>query len=124
MAAIGIWRHGAVLTAIGGVAGFTVMLALYFLGDMLGRGLAKLRKEPWTETALGFGDVNLSAVIGLLMGWPGVVAALVLGVAIAGVYSLGFVILSLFKGKYKMWAAIPYAPFLCIGAVLLVALSI
>jgi leader peptidase (prepilin peptidase)/N-methyltransferase len=124
MAAIGVVRHGWVLTLIGGIGGFTVMLALYFLGDLLGRGLARLRKEQWEEVALGFGDVNLAAVIGLLMGWPGVIAALILGVAIAGVFSLIFIFVSFVRGKYKLFAAIPYAPFMCIGAVVLIAISI
>lgn len=124
MGAIGVVRHGWALTLIGGIGGFTVMLALYFLGDLLGRGLAKLRKEAWDEVALGFGDVNLAAVIGLLMGWPGVIVALVLGVAIAGVFSLVFLLISIVRGKYKMFAAIPYAPFMCLGAVILVAIGI
>jgi prepilin signal peptidase PulO-like enzyme (type II secretory pathway) len=124
LGAIGVVRHGWVLTLIGGIGGFTVMLALYFLGDLLGRGLARLRKEQWQEVALGFGDVNLAAVIGLLMGWPGVIAALVLGVVIAGVFSLGFLLVSILRGNYKLFAAIPYAPFMCAGAVVLVAISI
>jgi leader peptidase (prepilin peptidase)/N-methyltransferase len=124
MAAIGIWRHGWALTLIGAAAGFTLMLALYFVGDLLGRGLARLRKQPWAETALGLGDVNLAAVIGLLMGWPGVLAALAVGIALAGVYSLVYVFLSLLRGNYRLFAAIPYAPFMCVGTVILVAASI
>jgi leader peptidase (prepilin peptidase)/N-methyltransferase len=124
MAAIGVWRHGWVLTLIGAAGGFTLMLALYFVGDLLGRGLARLRKQQWAETALGLGDVNLAAVIGLLMGWPGVLAALVLGIMLAGLYSLIYIVLSILRGNYRLFAAIPYAPFMCIGAVILVATSI
>ncbi len=123
-AAIGIWRHGWALTLIGAAGGFTLMLALYFFGDLLGRGLARLRKQPWGETALGLGDVNLAAVIGLLTGWPGVLVALVSGIVLAGVYSLVYVVLSILRGNYRLFAAIPYAPFMCIGAVILVATSI
>ena len=124
MGAIGIWRHGLVLTLIGAGSAFTVMLALYFAGDMLGRGLARLRKQRWQETALGFGDVNLAAVTGLLMGWPGGLVALAIGIALAGVYSLVFVVVSLVRGKYELFASIPYAPFLCIATVALVASAI
>lgn len=124
MAAIGVWRHGWILTLYGAVGGFTLMLALYFAGDQLGRGLARLRKQPWGETALGFGDVNLAAVIGLLMGWPGVLVALFVSIALAGVFSLVYIIVSMLRGKYQLFAAIPYAPFMCTGTVILVAVSI
>lgn len=124
MGAIGILRHGLPETLVAAAAGFSLMLGLYFAGDLLGRGLARLRGEPWGETALGFGDVNLAAVIGLLMGWPGVLVALILGIALAGVYSLGFVLVSLVRGSYRMFAAIPYAPFLCIATVGLIAFAI
>lgn len=124
MGAIGVWRHGWVLTVLGAAGGFTLMLALYFAGDLLGRGLARLRKQPWGETALGFGDVNLAAVIGLLMGCPGVLVALFVGIALAGVFSLAYIILSMLRGQYQLFAAIPYAPFMCIGTVVLVAVSI
>ena len=101
-----------------------MMLAMFFAGDLLGRGLARLRKQPWQETALGFGDVNLAAVIGLLMGWPGGLVALVVGIGLAGIYSLAFLLVSLARGKYEPFASIPYAPFLCMATVGLVALSI
>jgi leader peptidase (prepilin peptidase)/N-methyltransferase len=124
LGAVGAWRHGLAPTLVGGLVGFILMLGLYFLGDLLGRGLAAMRKEKWTETALGFGDVNLAGVIGLLMGWPGVLGALLLGIALAGVFSLVFVLASLLRGTYTHFAAIPYAPFLCAGAAVLVLLSV
>lgn len=124
MGAIGLLRHGLVPTLLGGLAGFALMLALYVAGDWLGRLLARLRKQPWEETALGFGDVNLAGVIGLLIGWPGVLPALFTGILIAGVYSLGLVLVSLLRGRYALFASIPYAPFMCLGAMTVVALGV
>lgn len=124
LGAIGLLRHGLAPTLLGGLAGFGLMLALYGVGDLLGRLLARLRQQPWQETALGFGDVNLAGVIGLLMGWPGVLAALVTGILLAGVYSLGLVLLSLLRGRYSLFASIPYAPFMCLGAVITMALGL
>lgn len=117
MGAIGFWRHGAVNTLIGGAVGFGSMLAFYYLGELLGRMMAKLRKEPWDETALGFGDVNLAGVIGLLMGWPAVIGALFFGMLAAGIYSAGFLFVTIANRKYRAFASIPYAPFLCLGTV-------
>jgi leader peptidase (prepilin peptidase)/N-methyltransferase len=125
MTAIGICRgHSLVGTLLGGAAGFGFMLAIYYLGDWLGRMMARARKETWEETALGFGDVNLAGVIGLLMGWPGVIAALFLGMLAAGVFSAGYLLVNVAIGKYRAFASIPYAPFLCIGAVASVLVGI
>lgn len=124
LGAVGISRHGVVDTLLGGLAGFGFMLAIYFLGDGLGRLMANLRKEPWEETALGFGDVNLAGVIGLLMGWPGVVAALFTGMLLAALYSGAYLLVTMFQRKYHPFASIPYAPFLCLGAVIMVLVSV
>ncbi len=124
MGGIGIWRHGAVNTLIGGAVGFGFMLLVYFLGEMLGRMMARARKEAWEETALGFGDVNLAGVIGLLMGWPGVIGALFFGMLAAGLYSAGYLIFSFMNRRYRAFASIPYAPFLCLGAVAVVVAGI
>ncbi len=120
LGAIGIARHELVPTLLGGAAGFVLMLGLYLSGELIGRLLARLRKQAWQDTALGFGDVILAGVIGLLLGWPAVLPALFAGVLLAGLYSVAFVLLSLVRGNYSMFASIPYAPFLCIGTVLLV----
>lgn len=124
MSGIGIWRHGAVSTVIGGAVGFGFMLALFYLGDLLGRLMAKIRKESWEQTALGFGDVNLAGVIGLLMGWPGVIGALFFGMLAAGVFSAGYLLVTIANRKYRAFASIPYAPFLCLGTVAVVVASV
>jgi prepilin signal peptidase PulO-like enzyme (type II secretory pathway) len=124
LGAIGLMRHGFVATVLGAMAGFGTMLAFYYLGEGLGRIMARRRGEKWQETALGFGDVNLGGVIGLLMGWPGVVAALTLGIFSAGVYSAIFIVFAMLTGRFRAFASIPYAPFLCFGAVATVLLGI
>ena len=124
MGGIGIWRHGGVNTMIGGAVGFGFMLALFYLGELLGRLMARARKESWEETALGFGDVNLSGVIGLLMGWPGVIGALFFGMVAAGIFSAGFLLVTIANRKYRAFASIPYAPFLCLGTVAVIVVSV
>src|SRR5689334_7067083 len=56
----------------GGLAGALVMLALWGMGWTLGRLL-------YGQPGLAFGDVLLGALIGLMTGWPGVVAPLFWG---------------------------------------------
>jgi leader peptidase (prepilin peptidase)/N-methyltransferase len=116
---IGVWLHGFTRTLVGGAVGFGAMLVLYYLGAAFTRLLARLRGEPIEEVALGFGDVNLAGVLGLLLGWPGIVVGLFLGVFIGGLASLLYMAASLLVGRYRSFAAIPYAPYLVAGAVLL-----
>lgn len=116
---IGLWLHGFWFTILGGIAGFGIMLLLYILGAGFVRVLARLRGEAASEEALGFGDVNLSGVLGFLLGWPGILAGLILTILLAGLVSFGYLLLMLVKGKYRSSLAIPYGPFLVSSAVIL-----
>lgn len=119
----GWWLHGLWLTVLGGAAGFITMYILYILGDQFARWLAKRRGETLNEVALGYGDVNLSGVLGLLLGWPGVVGGLILAVLLGGLVSLVYLIGMLLTRRYRSFAAIPYGPFLVASGVLLVFLK-
>jgi leader peptidase (prepilin peptidase)/N-methyltransferase len=66
--------------------------------------------------ALGFGDVTLSGVIGLLLGWPGVIAGLIVAVFLAGAVGLLAMLPMLFRRQYDPNLALPYGPFLALGA--------
>ncbi len=71
-------------------------------------------EEP--EDALGFGDVNLGGVIGLLLGWPGIIAGLVFAILLAGGFSLVYLLIKLLRREYRPSLAIPYGPFLAASA--------
>jgi len=116
---IGIWLHGVSNTIIGGIVGFGIMFALYFLGALMAKAIAKAKNQNIDEDALGFGDVMLSGVLGLLLGWPGIVLGIVLAILIGGIVSMFYVVWLLVKGEYKSFIAIPYGPFLIAGGVCL-----
>jgi leader peptidase (prepilin peptidase)/N-methyltransferase len=116
---LGIYMHGLRMTFLGGAAGFGIMFGLYWLGDFFARWLARRRGETLTEEALGFGDVNLAGVLGLLLGWPGIVAGLLLTILIGGAISILYLLLMVILRRYHNFMAIPYGPFLVISAVLL-----
>ncbi len=120
---LGIWLNGWLKTLIGGVAGFGIMLALYYFGALFSRAMARARKQPIEEIALGFGDVNLSGVLGLMLGWPRVTANLFFAILLGGVISGGYILFMLLRKKYQAFTAIPYAPFLLISAVILFYLA-
>ncbi len=120
---LGIWLNGWFKTLIGGAAGFAIMLALYYFGALFSQLVSRARKQPIEEVALGFGDVNLSGVLGLMLGWPRTWVNLLFAVLIGGLASGGYVLFMLVRKKYQAFSAIPYAPFLLIAAVVLFYLA-
>jgi leader peptidase (prepilin peptidase)/N-methyltransferase len=117
---LGVWLHGLVDTLIGGAAGFGIMLLFYFLGGVFARGVARLRGQGLDEVALGFGDVNLSGVIGLILGWPGILLGLLLAILLGGLFSLLYIAIMLLAKRYRSFSAIPYGPFLVASALALI----
>jgi len=83
---------------LGGAVGF----GLFLLLAIIGRG------------ALGMGDVKLAGVVGMMVGYPGVMAALAIG-AILG--ALGALLL-LASRRATRKTAIAYAPYLAAGTLI------
>jgi len=61
--------------------------------------------------AFGGGDIKLMAIIGVLLGWQGVLFAFFVAVLIAGTIALTLII----RKKVKKGAQIAFGPYLCIG---------
>lgn len=119
----GFEQHGLVGTIFGGLAGFVIFYALFLLAQWLAKWMRARRGEELSEVPFGGGDVNLAGVIGLLLGWPGVIAGLFLGLVLAGVYSAGLIVLRWAWGRYEAFDTIPLGPFLGAGAMLAIILS-
>lgn len=115
----GTLRHGVIDTLLGGLAGFGIMFGFYMLGELFARWLRTRRGLPEEEVALGFGDVNLAAIIGLLLGWPGVIPGILLAVLLGGAGSLLYVAWMWATRRLSANAAIPYGPFLVLAALIL-----
>ncbi len=90
-------EHGVVSTFAGGGAALALMVALYILG----RG------------ALGFGDVKMAALLGLVAGLGGALFGLLLGAMVAG----GVVAVLLALRVVRRGDYIPYGPFIALGAI-------
>jgi prepilin signal peptidase PulO-like enzyme (type II secretory pathway) len=105
-------------TLLGGVVGFGIVYVLYLLGIVFARVMERARGQAIDEVAFGFGDVTLSGVIGLTVGWPGVIVAVVLGILAAGLFSLGYLLTMAARSKYNPFMPIPYGPFLILGAMI------
>jgi leader peptidase (prepilin peptidase)/N-methyltransferase len=117
---VGVYLHGLSATLIGGLVGFLIMFLLYYLGQLVMCWISMRRGYDLEEEALGFGDVNLGGVIGLILGWPGIIIGLILAVLLAGFFSLLYMLIKLLTKKYKPDLAIPYGPFLSISTLLLI----
>jgi leader peptidase (prepilin peptidase) / N-methyltransferase len=85
-----------------------LFLLFYGLGYLLYR-----------QEALGFGDVKLAALIGLLVGWPAVIQTLVF----AALFGAAISVLLLGLGSATRRTYIPYGVFLAVGAVLALLLA-
>jgi prepilin signal peptidase PulO-like enzyme (type II secretory pathway) len=117
---VGFLRVGWMRTLIGGVAGFVLMWLIYQLGVLLMKLINRRRGQPVNDVAFGFGDVNLSGVLGLMLGWPLILVGLVVAVLIGGLVSLIYILVMLVTRRYQAFAALPYGPFLVLGAVVLI----
>jgi prepilin signal peptidase PulO-like enzyme (type II secretory pathway) len=110
--------QGLINSLLGGAVGFGIMYAFYLLGELFAHWIASRRGEPSDEVALGFGDVNLTGILGLILGPVLIVRGVFFAILASGVVSLVIVLVALSRKRYHAFMAIPYAPFLILGAVL------
>lgn len=108
-----------VKSMIGGVVGFGVFYGFYLLGFAFNALMARLRGEALSEIAFGGGDANLGGAVGLAVGWPGVVLAILYAVISGGVAAAVYLAAMRFRKRYNSFTPIPYGPFIVFGAVLL-----
>jgi len=114
---------GAEKSLLGGLFGFGVMFVLYQFGTLVARLRARKMQAAGQaddeEEALGGGDVYLAGVLGLMLGWPFIWDAILLGVLLGGLISFLFIIALLVRRRYSsdaLMTFIPYGPYFIIGA--------
>ena len=114
---------GAGKSLLGGLFGFGMMFVLYLFGTLVARYRARKMaadgKAPDDEEALGGGDMYLAGVLGLMLGWPFILNALLLGVLLGGLVSFLFLAALLLRRRYSsdaLMTFIPYGPYLILGA--------
>ncbi|MGC8651291.1 MAG: prepilin peptidase [Minisyncoccia bacterium] len=82
-----------------------------FLGIFIGGGLIAALAYFTHEKAMGWGDVFVAVFMGIILGWPETLMALIIAFLTGGFVSL---ILMAFKKK-TMKSYLPFAPFLAFG---------
>jgi leader peptidase (prepilin peptidase)/N-methyltransferase len=86
------------------------------LGTIIAGGLISVLVSATKERAMGWGDAIVAFFMGLILGWPDVIMALIIAFLSGGLIS---VILMLLKKK-SMKSYLPFAPFLALGALLII----
>ena len=118
--AYGMMLTGFQRTITGALAGFMVMLVFYFMGFAFSKLVGALRHQAIDEVVFGFGDVCLGVNLGLLTGWPLIIGAIAISIIAFEVFTLAFFIALLISRKYHAFSsALPFTPFLIIGAVVI-----
>lgn len=88
-----IWNH-----LFGAVVGFFALLLIAIL----------------SKGGMGGGDIKLYAMIGLFIGWKGVLLSLMLAAFVGSIYGLILILMKQFKSKMT----IPFAPSIMVGTVI------
>ncbi len=105
------------LALLGGAVGFGILFLVYLLGELFVKALSKIRGKPIHAVAFGFGDVRLGCFIGLVLGFPDVLNAILIAILLGGVTGLVYwFVRAIILRRYSLFTAIPYGPFLVIGA--------
>lgn len=84
------------------------------VGALIGGGFFWLQYVISSGKWIGGGDLRLGALIGLMVGWPNVLAALFIAYLIGAVFALYLVA----GGKKKMKSPLPFGTFLAIATVI------
>jgi leader peptidase (prepilin peptidase)/N-methyltransferase len=116
----GTVRYNLATAVIGGLVGLGVMLVFYWFGILFARYRARKLGHDDGEEALGFGDVTISAVLGLMLGWPLILYGLMIGILAGGLISLALVLFLIAARRYEtMTVFTAYGPYLVLGASIL-----
>ncbi len=121
-ALIPVTEPGLPSAAIGALIGFALFYAAYLGGVLFARLLSRYRGKPLEGSALGFGDVVLMAVVGLMVGFPSILLAITLSVFSGAAGAIAVVFARFVKtGGYQPFDKIPYGPFI-VGSAIIVLL--
>lgn len=93
---------------------FTLSIQQIVLGGLIGMGVPALLALPSKGKWMGYGDIKLGALIGLLLGFPMAILGLFAAFVSGGVIGTGL----LLAGKKKLKSMVPFGPFLVAGGLL------
>jgi leader peptidase (prepilin peptidase)/N-methyltransferase len=97
---------------LGGAIAFVIVFSIYIFAELFSRW----RKLKIEGGAFGQGDIKLALFMGLVIGVPAVLPAILATILLGGVGAILFLVYQLIVyRRLAMTAAIPYGPFFCIA---------
>lgn len=108
---------------IGGLLGFGVFFVMYLGGILFSYVVAKMRGYELPEVAFGYGDVMLSTLCGLILGWQPMVVAMFIAVFLGAFGAVVYLVLRGLTGRYDMFTPLPYGPYIVAGTLILLLFS-
>ena len=109
-------ERGLFKTLVGGLVGYGFWFVIFGAGQIFSMLVARWRGQPLDEIAFGGGDVNLGGIVGLAVGWSGILFTLPLTIFSAAAFSLVYLGVQAVRGKASLFMVIPYGPFIILGA--------
>ena len=111
-----------VLTAAGVALFEAVVVGSWFidiLGGLVGASLFLLPRYLYGPAMAGAADVKLALFLGLWLGYPTIIGAILFAALAVSVLAL----VSWLRGNYTRKATVPMAPFLALGTFIMLALA-
>jgi len=108
---------------LGGAVGLVGTFGVYLLGAAFAWLVGRMRGQPISEVAFGFGDVTLNTFIGLIVRAPEIVFSMVIGFLLGGIAAILVLVVQGLRRRYRLFTAIPYGPFLILGGMTMLYLG-
>jgi prepilin signal peptidase PulO-like enzyme (type II secretory pathway) len=104
---------------LGGLLGFGVFFLMYLGGILFSYVVAKIQGYELPEVAFGYGDVMLSTLCGLILGWQPMIIAMFIAVFLGALGAVLYLIARAVSGRYNMFTPLPYGPYIVAGTLIL-----
>ncbi len=120
----GVYLHGFWSALVGCLSGFVVQCAIYLFGLIYKWVTVKLlKRDNLPSDPLGFGDVIITGVIGLVLGWPHAIYALIGAWIIGCIYAWAVIVYKSIRNHDDILeSSVPYIVFISLGTLFSYAL--
>ncbi len=105
---------------VGGTVGGLTFSLVFWGGRLVGRFFGRRRKMP---TAFGKGDVYLMILAGLIVGFPHVLAVMILAIFLGGFGALACIFQMILSRRYELFTAFPYGPYILAAVYIVLIVS-
>lgn len=108
---------------LGGALGFGVFFLMYLGGILFSVVVAKVRGYELPEVAFGYGDVMLSTLCGLIIGWQPLIFAMFITIFLGAFGALVYLVVRRMSGRYNLFTPLPYGPYIVVGTLIMLLFS-